>query len=149
MRILVHNSQIKEAWAKRRRYLCQSVTLNASSCLVPILVAVCGISLCSFAITWTTQKSELYWLFAILCVAFPFLLVYFLMIGASWMKYAQSKATSLPYVPTVDKQIANLAAEDVLLRGSNQPVAVLTDLLLPARDGRVSDSDDGLLRPAE
>lgn len=51
------------------------------------------------------------------------------------------------YVPPVEEQLANLPLEDVLLRGSDQPVATPAELLRAARPGMKTEVEE-LLRPA-
>jgi len=72
--------------------------------------------------------------------------MYLVILGAGWSKSARAKANSLPYVATVEQQIANLPAQDVLLRGSDQPLAARDELLRAARERAEGDTDE-LLRP--
>ena len=44
-------------------------------------------------------------------------------------------AKAIPYVASVRKQLANLPAEGILLRGSEQPVAATHELLRAAHEG--------------
>jgi hypothetical protein len=55
---------------------------------------------------------------------------------------------SLPYVPTVDEQIANLPVSEFLLRAANEPSDPPEELLRAAQPG-ASRSEEELLRPGE
>ena len=54
-------------------------------------------------------------------------------------------ARTIPYAPTVSEQIAGLATEDVLLRGSSQPTTLPVELLRAAHSGGTEPAEE-LLR---
>ncbi len=55
------------------------------------------------------------------------------------------KARMIPYVPPVREQIAALPAEDILVRGCDQPTASVNELLRAARAGGTEPAEE-LLR---
>jgi hypothetical protein len=72
----------------------------------------------------------------------------FLIVGITGFAGARSrvrKAKALPYVPPVHKQIAALPAEEILVRGSDQPAALPEELLRAAHEGVVESAAE-LLR---
>ena len=66
-----------------------------------------------------------------------------------WMvSVAADDSRSRAYVPPVREQIAALPAEEVLLRGADQPVAATEDLVRPVQAVMETDADE-LLRSVE
>ena len=63
-----------------------------------------------------------------------------------WFK-SVTKLEAIPYVPPVAEQLAALPANEILVRGSDEPAAAASELVRPASD-RETVSDE-LLRPEE
>jgi len=63
-------------------------------------------------------------------------------------KRISEKRKSIPYVPPVAEQIAALPAENILLRGSNQPATAVGELLRAAKAGSDTEAEE-LPRPRE
>ena len=59
---------------------------------------------------------------------------------------SEKKALSIAYVPPVAEQITTLPADEVLLRGSDQPTAKSDELLRAAQPGQELATEE-LLRP--
>jgi len=70
------------------------------------------------------------------------------MLGVSQVDLAERKERRFPYVPPVAEQIAALPAEDILLRGSDQPAATTDELLRAAQAGTTHEAVE-LLRPGD
>ena len=66
-------------------------------------------------------------------------------LGAAVYRKAHDEAKVIPFVPPVAEQIANLPADEVLLRGSDQPASVPGELLRAAQEGTEIGPDE-LLR---
>ena len=81
-------------------------------------------------------------LFAFLAFAVLAVAVYFGHVSVSSFK----EARAIPYIPPVREQIAALPADEVLLRGSDQPAASPVELLRAAHDGTETEAGE-LLRP--
>jgi hypothetical protein len=59
--------------------------------------------------------------------------------GALGVRSSTKRLKSLPYVPPVHEQLSGLRADEVLLRGSDEPTATPEELLRPAREGAETD----------
>ena len=138
-----HSEPREDAAKKRREYLAKLAIAQANgsfALLLMILFMVAGLwfSL-ELALSLFREKPSGQFLFAaIVCV------------GATtngWMKHQEytKRAKSLPYVPPVAEQLANLPADEVLLRGSDQPSAAPDELLRAAHEGTDTPADQ-LLR---
>ena len=132
-----HNGPPRDAAKKRREYLFANTYLATSTALLLLLAilsfAVCGAMVLRM-ILWRENCCLSLVLSGVGCL------------GASWMmRKSARRMDTLPYVPPVAEQIADLPAEDILVRGSNQPAAASGELLRAAREGAEAEAEE-LLR---
>ena len=124
-----HGERLKDRAKTRRAYLWKSISLRAWSVCAGLIVIVSGIllSLSLFGLIYYFL-SPIYWLWlsglGIICGL------------GGWLFLASlEKTVSLPHVPPVREQIAALSAEEILVRGSNEPAAAPRELLRAAHEG--------------
>ena len=137
-----HRKAVEDAARKRREYLRKKAV---GSVLVVLAVLFCApLAVLTFVGVFgflnVRLRSEII-LQAILLLVSSSLLI--------WVSRAAGRINtninSLDYVPPVHEQIAALPAEEVLLRGSDQPTAAPDELLRAARTGTATDAEE-LLR---
>jgi hypothetical protein len=147
-----HQGSMNESWNKRWRYLLKMVRANALRCMGAMSTLGCGGMLLLFLIaviaTWRldrsvdTSQTVTAGLFALAFLGVPTFLF-------AWLWRSSAKAAkAIPYVPPVREQIAALPADEVLLRGSDPPVARPDELLRAARQGTQTGAEE-LMRPID
>jgi hypothetical protein len=135
-----HKDPVKDAAQKRRDYLVAKAKIHSISETSRIAVVIFTIGtgfmflvdFGHFLPTWVVLIAGL--LNAVLAA-----------VAYRIMKRADARAKALTYVPPVAEQIAALPASDVLLRGSEQPIAAPEELLRAAQTGSETASEE-LLR---
>jgi hypothetical protein len=136
---------MEDAEKRRRKYLWKKFSLKASAAI--------ALSITGFAVSVVLfVMAGLFWSHGIGFFNFAHLTLFglvtlmaFVPIGWKSSRHYLAKAKALPYVPPAHGQIATLPADEVLLRGSNQPVAAPDDLLRAAQAGAVESAEE-LLR---
>ena len=81
-------------------------------------------------------------IFCLVLTLFPGAMVY---LGVQGIRNANKMADDNLYVPPIREQIADLRADEILLRGSDQPAALPVELLRAAREGAETEAEE-LLR---
>lgn len=135
---------MKDAARKRREYL-RSVAQAELAAGVALSVAVVFglVSACSLFVAlllWSMGNAT--------GISLAIGLVLYAFVSFGGWKYRQAyarKARSIPYVPPVAEQIANLPAEEILVRGAEEPT-VTPEELLRATCAAAEVSSDELLR---
>jgi hypothetical protein len=134
-----HKGLVRNAAKKRREYLLAKArckTIGAVSGLVTLGIIALAVIIFGLAFSCTDVCGALMLAGNVaVLAAIP---------GAMWRKSAKFSA-SLVYVPPVREQIAAFPAEEVLLRGSEQPTATPEELLRAAQVGSETASEE-LLR---
>jgi len=134
---------VKDAVRKRRAYLANKAGANLTS-VVGSLMAIVDFGIlavligCCFA-GGSIAPSALGCLFVVGPCSVINLVV--------WL--SRLPARHIPYVPPVREQIAVLSAEEVLLRGSDAPIAAPSGTLLRAAHSAVVEPAEELLRAVE
>lgn len=137
--------------AKRRTYLLAKAETGSMSCIG--LCLTLGFGLLAIAAIFGAVAA----LFAIPLIgpgpALIGLMVsavtgYLAYIGYQAMRTAARRSDEIVYVPPVREQVAALPADEVLLRGADQPASGPADLLRVAYTVNATGSDE-LVRPVE
>jgi hypothetical protein len=149
-----HKRPREDAAKKRREYL-WNTTKNNAIAMTSILAAVClgflsvaffiGLLLSIGMLSFGMLHDAEYRTVGLIGVAFCGFGAFI----TGWISYycaMTAKSTPCPpYVPPVAEQIAALPADEVLLRGSDQPEATPGELLRAAREGTETGPEE-LLR---
>src|SRR4051812_26784534 len=124
-----HKEPVKDLAKKRREYLLKRGETGTKGCGGLVLALSFGslflwILLSQFEAI--TSKSP--WLYPACLIGIP--ISYYLMsVGIRLRRRAADQAQAVTYVPSVRKQLAALPAEEILVRGSDQPAATPEELL--------------------
>lgn len=145
--------KIEDRTRKRRDYLFRKARANtlaygvgcATVCLT-LFAAAIGIPLLFFTVGVAVYGGD----GRLATVVFGLFVLLALVSGAAYCgsrlyQQCDRNARFIPYVPPVREQIADLPADEVLLRGADLPTAAVGELLRPAREGEVTASEE-LLR---
>jgi hypothetical protein len=141
-----HRDKLKEAEKKRHEYLRKTVQ-NGLGMMVGGGVVMCGFGMALFMILATgnigfsVARTVCFSAFALAGIGFS---IY----GGRMVALSVRVAQAIPYVPPVAKQIATLSADEVLVRGSDQP-AITPEELLIAADARMETASEELLRAGQ
>lgn len=144
----IRKTSIAEGRRHRLKYLLKKLQANAFRCACAMATLGCGglSLLVLLAFIATLRDPDEF-------TNVPFL-AYFLMLdflgGSTWLfarlwRSSATAANTLDYVPPVREQIAVLPADEVLLRGSDEPSATPEELLRAAHGGTVEAGEDLLL----
>jgi hypothetical protein len=130
---------------KRQEYLRKILALRANM----LFWGMSAITFCLFVFLFVMA----YWFLndeqarpdvRILCAGMAVLAAIAFVSFRSWRR-SKHEAETIAYVPPVREQIAALPAEEILVRGSDQPAATPDELLRPARE-RAETGAEELLR---
>jgi hypothetical protein len=145
-----------DAATRRRDYLCRKTAANALAGVVGcatlcfmVFAALLGVPLALMFIMFGASHGfqalpQFLFVGALILAAICGLSV----LGSRLYNRLDQTARFIPYVPPVQDQIAALPADEILLRGSNQPAASKDELL--RADQRIQQSTaDELLRYCE
>ena len=144
-----HRETTQSAEQKRRAYLrekAQASVAAAAALGIAVLFAIPVLLTFGISFLKLLASRRLPDLFEILIG----LLVLGMFAGPAFLAWTirqhfTKKAASLPYVPPVREQIATLPADEILLRGSEEPAAAPGELLRAAQ-GRTETGSEELLR---
>lgn len=143
-----HRDQVKDPATKRREYLLGTTTAH----LFATVGAIAAVGFGILTVIAVIPLAYVFYLgsgvntpFAVMNIAVVMLLGVLTALSVRLFKISDKKLDALNYVPPVREQVANLPADEVLLRGSNQPTATPEELLRSAQAGIETDAQE-LLR---
>jgi hypothetical protein len=139
--------QLRDVERRRRDYVVKKPWFGVTALF---LISICsGFGLCgaylAYSIFFSSQGADLPWTLPAYLLAIP---AAFVLGGAFVARHCVKKATAIPYVPPVREQLAWLPADEVLLRGSDEPAATADELLRAAAHATETPAEE-LLRATE
>ena len=132
---------------KRREYVRKRWLLFFQTAFSVVLVLLSGtlMLLATYGL-WFSGKQAIYWLrFAKVDFVFLICAAALSLVGVLAWRGSNKETASLPYVPPLSEELAALPADEILLRGSDEPAATPGELLRAAQAG-AADSAEELLR---
>jgi hypothetical protein len=142
-----HGEPVKDAAKNRRQYLWRKAGADALICVGLVLFLVFGFL--TLAVGAMTAVSALLnpaiAVLGLVATAIPGSIAY---LAGRTILNTHNRSMDIPYVPPLAEQLAALPAEDILLRGADQPTATPDELLRAVREGTETESGE-LLRPTE
>ena len=142
-----HGRQIERAKKLRQEYLGKkagAALFGAAMAAIALVIGVAALVLISAVVQNIGFSITNMAFFAFLVALTSAAAVYVSRISSASFK----EARTLTYVPPVREKIADLPDDEILLRGTDRPVAAPGDLLRAAREGSETGSEV-LLRPTK